>query len=139
MLQLESSNYPHTLMQWLYTLLALFLGSGWGVAAWQRRKHGPVEVRKMAAEARSIEIRDEIAIGDSVLKLVKEVAVATIEVERLRDERDHWERKAEGLQEQLDMLTIEVNSADHQMRKQMSFIKAIGREKEYLALDQPKD
>lgn len=139
MFQPESPNYPHTLAQWLYIAIAAFLASGgtW-IGLLFKRKHGPAEVRKITAEARSIEIRDDIAIGDSVLKLVKEVAVATVEVERLRDERDHWERKSMDLQKQLDLLTIEANSVDHQMRRQMNFIKAIGKEEDYLKLDEPK-
>lgn len=140
MLQIES-NYPHTLAQWFYIVLAWFLGNGVAAAIltlWLKRKHGPAEVEKLRAEARSIEVRDDIAIGDSVLKLVKEVAIATVEAERLRDQCEHWQRKAGDLQQQLDLLVIEVDSADYQMRKQMNFIKAIDKESEYLKLDQPK-
>lgn len=101
MLQPESPNYPHTLAQWVYILLATFVGGGglgaW-LTAWLRRKHGPAEVRKINAEARSIEIRDELAVGDTVVKLVREVAQATVDAERRRDE---WIRREDELRTQV--------------------------------------
>lgn len=101
MLQLESSNYPHTLAQWLYILLATFLGGG-GVGAWLtawfRRKHGPAEVRKIDAETRSISIRDDIALGDSVTRLIREVAQATVDAEQRRVD---WLQREEELRTQI--------------------------------------
>lgn len=88
---------PQTLAQWLYTLLAVFLGGGglgaW-LTAWLRRKHGPAEVRKIDAETRSIIIRDDIALGDSVSRLIKEVAQAALDAEQRRQE---WLLQAEQM------------------------------------------
>ncbi len=88
MLQPDASNYPHTLAQWLYIAIAAFLASGgtW-LGLWSKRKHGPAEVRKINAEARSIEIRDELAISDTVVRLSKEVAEARVEADHRREER----------------------------------------------------
>lgn len=101
MLQFESPNYPHTLAQWLYILLATFLGGGglgaW-LTAWVRRNHGPAEVRKIDAETRSIIVRDDIALGDSVARLIKEVAQAAIEAD---ERRDAWLRREEELRTQI--------------------------------------
>ena len=101
MLQTESPNFPHTLAQWLYLLVATFLGGGglgaW-LTAWYRRKHGPAEVRKLDAETRSIIIRDDIALGDSVSRLIKEVAQAAVDAE---ERRDSWERREEELRTQI--------------------------------------
>lgn len=93
-----------TLSQGVYLLLAGFLGGG-GIAAWvvlwQRRKHGPAEVRKLDAETRSIVVRDDLAVGDTIVKLIKEVSQAASEVRQIRIEREEWERRAEQLLEQL--------------------------------------
>lgn len=131
MLQLESSNYPHTLAQWLYILLATFLGGG-GVGAWLtawfRRRHGPAEVRKIHAEARQIEVRSDIDLGDSVLKLIKEVSTAKIEAERLRDERNHWELKSFDLQLEVKDLQSENAQMQTQARldeRQIKKMKAL--------------
>lgn len=89
MFQNESPSYPHTLAQWFYIVLAWFLGSGVAVSIltlWQKRKHGPAEVRKLDAETRSIIVRDDIALGESVSRLIKEVAQATLDAEERRQE-----------------------------------------------------
>ena len=115
MLQDQSSNYPHTLAQWFYIVLAWFIGSG-GAAAlltlWQKRRHGPAEVRKLEAETRSIIVRDDIALGETVSRLIKEVAQAALEAEERRQEwlleQEQmrakilfWRNKAEELDGQL--------------------------------------
>lgn len=101
MLQPESPSYPHTLAQWLYIVLAWFLGAG-GAAAWytewRRRKHGPAEVRKIDAETRSIIIRDDIALGDSVGRLIKEVSQAAQDAEQ---RRQNWLLQEEQLRSQI--------------------------------------
>lgn len=91
-----------TLSQILYLLLAGFIGSAVTlIGLWQRRKHGPAEVGKLEAETRSIAVRDDLAVGDMVVKLIKEISQATSEVREIRKERDEWERRAEQLLEQL--------------------------------------
>lgn len=149
MFQHESPSYPHTLAQWFYIVVAWFLGNGVAAAIltlWQKRKHGPAEVRKLDAEARSIEIRDDIAIGDFVLKLTKDVAVAAIEAERLRDERNHWELKAFDLQVELKesraenaQLMTQASLDNYQIRRQMAFIEMENLKEKYLATDRPKE
>lgn len=100
-MQPESPNYPHTLAQWLYIVLAWFIGTG-GAAAWLsgwfRRKHGPAEVRKIDAETRSITIRDDIALGDSVTRLIREVAQAAVDAEQRRVD---WLQREEELRTQI--------------------------------------
>lgn len=74
-------------------------GGGFGawLTAWLRRKHGPAEVRKIDAETRSIIIRDDIALGDSVSRLIKEIAEAALDAERRRQEwlleQEQWQAK----------------------------------------------
>lgn len=129
MLQPESPNYPHTLAQWLYILLATFVGGGglgaW-LSAWFRRKHGPAEVRKIDAEARSITIRDDIALGDSVTRLIKEISQATVDAEQrrmgwlqreeeLRSQIRFWRNKAE----ELDGNLIDACDANVQLNARM--------------------
>lgn len=101
-----------TLSQVLYLLLAGFIGSAVTLLGlWQRRKHGPAEVRKLDAEARSIVVRDDLAVGDTLLKLIKEIAQATAEVREMRKERDEWERRAEKILEQLSECQDELKAA----------------------------
>lgn len=126
-----------TLSQVLYLLLAGFIGSAATLLAlWQRRKHGPAEVRKLDAEARSIAIRDDLAVGDSVLKLIKEVSHATAEARELCKERDEWERRAEVFLEQLTecqdelaktrddhkQLSIRYKKKDHELKVAMRIL-----------------
>lgn len=95
----DSPNYPHTLAQWLYVALAALLASGGTLLGlWSKRKHGPAEVRKIDAETRSILVRDDIALGDSVSRLIKEVAQAAVDAE---ERRGAWLRREEELRTQI--------------------------------------
>lgn len=136
MLQFESPSYPHTLAQWLYVAVAAFLASGttW-LGLWTRRKHGPAEVRKIDAEVRSITIRDDIALGDSVTRLIKEVAQATVDAEQrrmdwlqreeeLRTQIRFWRNKAE----ELDGRLIDACDSNVQLNARLK-VKRAGLEK----------
>lgn len=103
-----------TLAQVLYVVLAGFLAGGGIVAwvtVWQRRKHGPAEVRKLDAEARSIVLRDDLAVGATLAGLIKDVAQATAELREMRKERIEWERRAEKILEQLSECQDELKAA----------------------------
>lgn len=135
-MQPDASSIPHGLLQVLGLVLASFLG--W-VGGWlTRRKREPHEVAKLQAETRQITVNTDVS-------LIQAATTAITKAERLQQERDHWELKAFDLDVQLKQsqqdngqLTIEANSMDRQMRKQMAFIRAKGLESEYLKMDQPK-
>lgn len=160
MLQPETPNYPHTLAQWLYIVVAWFLGTGAATTVltlWQKRRHGPAEVRKMEAETRSIVVRDDIALGETVTRLIKEVAQAAREAEerrqqwllqeeQLRAKVLFWRSKAEELDGKLTdsreanaVLRTQAKLDNYQIRKQMNFIEMRNLKDAYLALDKPRD
>lgn len=126
-----------TLSQILYLLLAGFIGSVVTLLGlWQRRKHGPAEVGKLQAETRSIAVRDDLAVGDMVVKLIKEISQATGEVREIGKQRDEWERRAEELLEQLTerddelanskaaytQLKIRYDKKDHELKVAMRIL-----------------
>ena len=156
MLQPETPSYPHTLAQWLYVAVAAFLASGgtW-LTLWSKRKHGPAEVRKIHAEARSIEIRDELAVGDTVVKLVREVAQATVDAERRREEflrrEDEmrtqivfWRNKCEEMDGELAEKLDEIAQFETRAKLQEYQIKKLKaildfKNISYAELDEPRD
>lgn len=105
------------------------------MTAWLRRKHGPAEVRKIDAETRSIIVRDDIALGESVSRLIREVAQAATDAENrrqdwlLREEQLRaqvlfWRNKAEELDGQVislnednERLQGEVKLYDEEIKK----------------------
>lgn len=122
-----------TSAQVLSLVLATFIGTS-GVAGllalWFRRKHGPAEVRKLDAEARSIVVRDDLAVGDTLLKLIKEVSQAAAEVREMRKERDEqseragqWERRTEQVLEQLSECQDEVKAAREEFKQLLTRYK----------------
>lgn len=124
----DSPNYPHTLAQWLYVVLAALLASGGTLLGlWSKRKHGPAEVRKIDAETRSILVRDDIALGDSVSRLIKEVAQAAVDAE---ERRGTWVRREEELRtqirfwrnraEELDGAAIELREENDKLRSEVT-------------------
>lgn len=131
-------------------------GGGFGawLTAWLRRKHGPAEVRKIDAETRSIIIRDDIALGDSVSRLIKEIAEAALDAERRRQEwlleQEQWQAKVlfwRNKAEELDGELIDSRQANglldsrltHQ-NNQNKRLKGLLDEHgiSYAELDQPK-
>lgn len=155
-MQAESPIYPHTLAQWLYIVVAWFLGTGVATAlltAWIRRRHGPAEVQKLNAETRSIVIRDDIALGELVSKLIKEVAEAALDAEErrqqwlLQEEQTRakvlfWRSKAEELDGRLidlryDYAQLETREKKktHELKVAMAILSK--NEISYSELDQP--
>jgi hypothetical protein len=57
---------------------------------WFKRKREPVEIAKLHAETRQININTDVS-------LIQAATTALSKAERLQDERDHWERKATDL------------------------------------------
>lgn len=155
MLQFESPSYPHTLAQWLYVVVAAFLASGttW-LGLWTKRRHGPAEVRKIDAETRSILVRDDIALGDSVTRLIKEVSQAALDAEQRRQEwllrEDQmrgqiifWRNKCEELDGELidsrdanAQYEIRAKLNEHQIKKLKSVLDY--HSISYAELDTPK-
>lgn len=105
----ESPVIPHSLAQFLWLLLASFLGwSGAELRSWiARRKREPAELAKMHAETRQITVNTDVS-------LIQAATTAIAKAERLQDERDHWERKATDL-----MLDLE-NSRNANAEKDIS-------------------
>ncbi len=84
----ESPVIPHNLTQLFWLLLASFLG--W-IGGWlSRRKREPVEIARVQAETRQINVSTDVS-------LIQAATVALAKAERLQDERDHWERRATDL------------------------------------------
>ncbi len=84
----ESPVIPHNLTQLLWLLIASFLG--W-IGGWlSRRKREPVEIARVQAETRQINVSTDVS-------LIQAATVALAKAERLQDERDHWERRATDL------------------------------------------
>lgn len=108
-MQPESVPIPHSIAQVLWLVLASSLG--W-IGGWiTRRKREPHEIQKLRAEARQIDTNTDIAAGDSILKLAKEIAENTVKMERLRDQRDHWQRQAGELKERVVKAEADANAA----------------------------
>lgn len=131
-------EFPQSLN--LTTLVYMVLASslGWVGGWFTRRKREPAEINKLQAEARQINVGTDVS-------LIQAATTAITKAERLQQERDHWELKCFDLQGKLTeanrdngQLSIEVNSMDRQMRKQMAFIVAKNLHDEYVKLDQPK-
>lgn len=127
-MQPDTSIFPHNLAQWFSVVLASILGIVGGWAA--RRKREPVELAKIEAETRQIHVTTDVSLMQAATEALNKAC-------RLQDERDHWERKAESLQKQVDLLQIEVNAADEQMRRMDGFIKAKGLHQSDLDIPKP--
>ena len=113
----STSSQVLPLLSHLATIILTVAGTLTGV--WFKRKREPAEVAKIEAETRQIEVGTD-------LQLIREVTKAITKAERMKEERDHWERKADDLQKQVDLKDIEISSMDTQMRRMDGFIKARG-------------
>jgi hypothetical protein len=111
----ESPVIPHNLGQLLWLLLASSLGwvGGWLV----RRKREPIEIAKVQAETRQINVSTD-------LSLIEAATMALAKAERLQNERDHWELKAFDLQVELKdvskengQLTVQAHLDAHQIKR----------------------
>jgi len=134
-MQLDTSTIPHGLMQILGLLLASSLG--W-VGGWlTRRKREPVEIAKINAETRQISINTDVS-------LIQAATQAIAGAERLRSERDHWERKATDLMLDLeDERRLSAQQAtrltlhEHQMKRLKGLLDA--HEISYSETDKPRN
>jgi hypothetical protein len=121
-MQLDTPTIPHGLLQILGLLLASSLG--W-VGGWiTRRKREPVEIAKINAETRQISVNTDVT-------LIQAATQAIAGAERLKSERDHWERKATDLM--LDLEDERQRSAqqatrltlhEHQMKRLKGLLDA---------------
>jgi len=122
-------------MQILGLLLASSLG--W-VGGWlTRRKREPVEIAKINAETRQISINTDVS-------LIQAATQAIAGAERLRSERDHWERKATDLMLDLeDERRLSAQQAtrltlhEHQMKRLKGLLDA--HEISYSETDKPRN
>ena len=136
----ESPVIPHTWTQWVWVIIASFLGyAGSALKEWISKRRSPAEERKTDAETFRIHV-------DTNISLVQAVATAISKAERLQRERDHWELKAFDLQVELKeardetaQMTTQARLDNHQIRRQMAFIEMKNLKGEYLLLDKPKD
>jgi hypothetical protein len=114
----DGTPFPHTWAEWIRLLIAAFLGfSTTLLPALFRRKQSAAETEKTKAETQHIQLTDEIAKGELLLKLMQAGAQAVDDVARLRKERDFWEGKAEAERSRADL-------AEHELDR----IIRIGRE-----------
>lgn len=126
-MQPDSPAFPHTWSQWVYAAVAGFLLYGGGlITAWFRRKHGPAEIAKLQAETGKIDAETRSVDANTNITLIQAAGSALAKAERLQDICNHLERKNEALQRENDLLNIEVNSMDVQMKRLHGFIKAKG-------------
>lgn len=133
-MQLESPTIPHGLLQILGLIVASSLGwlGGWLT----RRKREPVEIAKIHAETRQITVSTDVT-------LIQAATSAIAKVERLQDERDHWERKATDLMLDLEdarrlgaQQGTRLNLHEHQMKRLKGLLDA--HEISYSEIDKPR-
>lgn len=87
---------PHTWQEFIWLSLAAILGySATWLPALFRRTQTKADVEKTQAETRQIDLNTTIHAGDMMIDLMKLSAQATLDVERLRREKEFWQAKAE--------------------------------------------
>lgn len=102
-MQPDSLPIPHSVLQVLSLVLASSLG--W-IGGWiTRRKREPAEIAKLSAETRQISINTDVS-------LIQAATAALTKAERLQDERDHWERKANDLQMKVIQAEADARAAE---------------------------
>lgn len=111
---LESPTFPQSLWPYISHLFAVILATVCTLIL--KRKKEPAEIRKLDAETAHIGIADQLAIIDSVTNAAKEVAATTMRAERLFQERQHWERKAEGFYLKLEAVQLHSDQQDTMLR-----------------------
>lgn len=122
----NSPAFPHSWPDAILWFIASVLLYGGGLTtAWVRRRREPVELAKIAAETHSIDIASELSVITALREAVKDTTVVTERAERLLQERNHWERKAEdfylkleGLQFQFDQQGTILRMAENDVKKQ---------------------
>lgn len=133
-MQLDTPVIPHGLLQLLYILLASSLG--WAGGWLTRRKREPVEIAKISAETRQININTDVS-------LIQAATIAITKAERLQGERDHWERKATDLMLDLEdsrnansEKEIRLKLHEYQMKRMKGLLDAHGIN--YAEIDKPR-
>jgi hypothetical protein len=125
---------PQSLAQVFWLVLASSLG--W-IGGWlTRRKREPVEIAKISAETRQISVNTDVS-------LIQAATQAIAGAERLKSERDHWERKATDLMLDLEdernrnaQQATRLNLHEHQMKRLKGLLDA--HEISYSESDRPR-
>jgi hypothetical protein len=119
-MQIESPVIPHSLAQVLWLVLASSLG--WGGAelrSWMgRRKREPVELAKISAETRQININTDAVLMKSALEALSNAC-------RLQDERAKLERENAALQFQVDQNKTQANMNVLQLKQMKGAIDVL--------------
>lgn len=74
-----------------------------------RPKQSKAEEARTVAEARSIDVSAAVMASDTVVKLLREMATATSNIDRLRSQRDFWQDKAGGEKARADLAEYELD------------------------------
>lgn len=123
----SSNEMSHSWINLVYlAVTAVVASAGTCLAAWLKGRQSPSEIAKTEAQIRSIDMASDLSVISELREVLHEAALATGRAERMKDQRDHWERKSETLQKQVDLLNIEILSMDNQMRRLSGYVKAKG-------------
>lgn len=106
-MQPETPTVPHVWLLLSNALTAFLTVLTTLTAVWFRRKREPVEIAKLHAETRQIQVNTDVS-------LIQAATVAIAKAERLQDERDHWERKATDLM--LDLEDARNSNSEKEIR-----------------------
>lgn len=107
-------SIPHSAVEYaLYSLVGL-LAAGASYLFGRRQSNAnaektKAETRQINAEAVNAETETLQTQAQVMVAMIKEAGVQALRAERLRDERDHWERKAGELQNELDLANYNLN------------------------------
>lgn len=106
-MQQETPTVPHLWLLLSNALTAFVTVATTLTAVWFKRKREPVEIAKLHAETRQININTDVS-------LIQAATLAITKAERLQDERDHWERKATDLM--LDLEDSRSSNSEKEIR-----------------------
>lgn len=110
----ESPSVPQTLWPYISHAFAVILATV--ATLFLKRKKEPAEIRKLNAESSHIELADQLSAIESVMAAAREVAATTSRAERLSQERNHWEQKAEGYYLELEAVRLDYAQQDTMLR-----------------------
>lgn len=140
---MQESSSPSSWPYAVYVLIAGFLGyvAKHGVdyiKLFMERRKPHAEIHRTHAESTEIFIRAGVAASDSISRMIEKLEIAQersqATIDRLRMERDAWEREygqefklRKELETRVDLLVIEADSLKDQMEGAYAFIKFLGR------------
>lgn len=107
-----------TLPQWAQTTLQVVASVFAGVGldriynTWLNRKKPAAEINVTEATATEIRVRASASAGEAVIRMLDRLDGAQVTIDRLRDERDHWERKAGDLQRRMEQAEDDARAAE---------------------------